>query len=417
MNTRSSTLSLLAVPDPTRPSSSSPAKICMHIVGAASADVRAMRAGTALAKAGFDISIIDVESQSTEENREGIRIKHMFVPKAFSATRFKRWSLFRAISLLIRGTLSLVTTSADIYHALDLPALPACYIAAIVRRKPVVFESYELPLSTLPPAEMGMSRRLLQALLALLLRHIIPRCTAVIVVSQPIVEEMRRRYQCSNLSLIRNIAPYQRVVKNDILRQKLGLAAHVRIALYQGYLQPDRGLDTLIQAAPFLEKDTVIVIMGKDKVGMLAELDALIASKGIAERVKIIPAVPYEDLLTWTASADIGLIIYTPDYSQNVQMMLPNKLFEFLTAGVPVLASPLEAVVDIITSYNIGYVVSSLAPASVGAAINAMLADQNALDRMRLNATRAAQEDLNWEKERQKLIQLYHDILKERSVV
>jgi O-antigen/teichoic acid export membrane protein len=42
---------------------------------------------------------------------------------------FKRWSLFRAISLLIRGTLSLVTTSADIYHVLDLPALPACYIA------------------------------------------------------------------------------------------------------------------------------------------------------------------------------------------------------------------------------------------------------------------------------------------------
>ncbi len=96
-------------------------------------------------------------------------------------------------------------------------------------------------------------------------------------------------------------------------------------------------------------------------------------------------------------------------------MMLPNKLFEFLMAGVPVLASRLEAVVDVITSYNIGYVVSSLAPANLGAAINAMLADQNALDRMRLNATRAAQEELNWEKEQQKLIQLYHNILKEHN--
>lgn len=283
----------------------------MHIVGAASADVRAMRAATALTKAGFDVSIIDIESeevQSTEENGEGIRIKHMFVPKAFSATRFKRWSLLRAISLLVRGTLSLVTTSADVYHALDLPALPACYIAAIVRCKPLVFESYELPLSTLPPSEMRMSRRLIQRLLALLLRHIIPRCRAIIVVSQPIVEEMCRRYQCSNLSLIRNIAPYRKVERSDILRQRLGLARHVRIALYQGYLQPDRGLSILIQAASFLEKDTVIVIMGKDKVGMRAELDALIASEGVAERVKIIPAVPYEDLLTWTASADIGWI-------------------------------------------------------------------------------------------------------------
>jgi glycosyltransferase involved in cell wall biosynthesis len=153
-----------------------------------------------------------------------------------------------------------------------------------------------------------MSQRLIQTLLALLLRHIIPRCIAVIVVSQPIAEEMCRRYQCSNLLLIRTIAPYRKVERSDILKQKLGLARHVRIALYQGYLQPDRGLGTLIQAAPFLEKDTIIVIMGKDKVGMRAELDALIASEGVAERVKIIPAVPYEDLLPWTASADIGWI-------------------------------------------------------------------------------------------------------------
>jgi glycosyltransferase involved in cell wall biosynthesis len=92
-------------------------------------------------------------------------------------------------------------------------------------------------------------------------------------------------------------------------------------------------------------------------------------------------------------------------------MMLPNKLFEFLMAGVPVLASSFEAVVVIIRSYDVGYVVSSLTPANVGAATNAMLADQNALDHMSRNAMRATQEELNWEKEQQKLIQLYRDIL------
>ena len=91
--------------------------------------------------------------------------------------------------------------------------------------------------------------------------------------------------------------------------------------------------------------------------------------------------------------------------------MLPNKLFEFLMAGVPVLTSSLEDVVDIIRSYDVGQVVSSLAPADIGTAINAMLTDQHALDRMRYNALKAAQEDLNWEKEQRQLVRLYHKIL------
>ena len=80
-------------------------------------------------------------------------------------------------------------------------------------------------------------------------------------------------------------------------------------------------------------------------------------------------------------------------------------------AGVPELASSLEAVVDTIRSYDVGCVVSSLAPADIGAAVNAMLADQYALDRMRCNAVSAAYANLNWEKEQQKLVRLYHGIL------
>jgi len=395
------------------PSTSSPIKVYMHVVGSASADVRAMRAGTALVKAGFNVSVLDVASEDTqlaEENREGMHIQHLLVPESFVATRFKRRTLFRAIVLCIRTTFRLINTQADIYHALDLPALPASYIAATVRHKPLVFESYELPLSTLPLAEMSVSRRLLQALVAFLLRHMMSRCAAVIVVSPSIEREMCKRYSCSTVSLVRNIAPYRKVPRSGKLREQLKLAPHMRIALYQGYLQPDRGLDLLVKAAPFLEKNVILVLMGEDRLGTQGKLEALIISEGVADRVKIIPAVPYTELLEWTTSADIGLIVYPQDYSPNVQMMLPNKLFEFLMAGVPVLASPLDDVVDIIRSYNVGHVVSSLAPTDIGTAINAMLADQHALDRMRSNALKAVQEDLNWEKEQQQLVHLYYGI-------
>ncbi len=189
----------------------------------------------------------------------------------------------------------------------------------------------------------------------------------------------------------------------------------MRIALYQGNLQPDRGLERLVQAARFLERDIVIVMMGKDMTGTRARLEAGIAREGVAERVKIIAPVPYKDLLDWTASADIGLIVYAADYSLNVQMMLPNKLFEYLMAGLPVLSSELPAVMDVISMYDVGEVVTSLGPKDIAAAINAMLADRETLARRHQNALNASQQELCWEKERQALISLYQNVLEKQK--
>jgi glycosyltransferase involved in cell wall biosynthesis len=151
--------------------------------------------------------------------------------------------------------------------------------------------------------------------------------------------------------------------------------------------------------------------MGQDAEGVQSQLEALIDSEGHADRVKIVPAVPYTELLDWTASADIGLIIFPLDRSLGLRMCLPNKLFEYLMAGLPILATPLDAVSDILSTYDVGRIVSSLPPADVGAAINAMMADAAARERMRHNALSAVQRDLCWEKERQQLISLYHRIL------
>ncbi|MFL5626078.1 MAG: glycosyltransferase, partial [Ktedonobacteraceae bacterium] len=145
------------------------------------------------------------------------------------------------------------------------------------------------------------------------------------------------------------------------------------------------------------------------------QLEALITSEAVADRVKILPPVPYADLLNWTASADIGLIIYSPDYSLNVRMCLPNKLFEYLMAGLPILASRLEAVSEVIRTYDVGQIVSSLTPEDIGAAINAMCADPEALAHMRCNALEVSQSELCWEKVKSHLIHLYQDILERRS--
>src|SRR5262249_22926166 len=149
-------------------------------------------------------------------------------------------------------------------------------------------------------------------------------------------------------------------------------------------------------------------IMGDTIQPVYAQLTALIASEQVADRVKIVPAVPYSELLDWTASADIGLVIYPSDYSLSVRFTLPNKLFEYLMAGRPVLASQLDAIADVIQTHGVGRIVPSVAPADIGAGINAMLNDKTALAQMQRKALDVAREEFCWERESHKIVDLYN---------
>lgn len=391
-----------------------PIKVCMHVLTTASTDARVMRAATALVEAGYAVSLVDIEDEGNHQREESMRrvcMKHVIVSRSFLSTRFDKWTLVRLARVFVRSALRVIRTPADIYHAHDVSALPACYIAACLHHKPIIFETHEMPLFERPLSEMGRSRRWLHKLLGGLLAHIVPRCAGIITVSPPIVEEIRRRYRVPEVTLIRSVPEYWAVAKSDRLRHYLGLKPEVRIALYQGNLQPNRGLDRLVRAATFLEQDIVIVMMGKNVGTTQDQLEALIASEGVADRVKILPPVPYAELLDWTASADIGLNVASPDYSLNVRYFLPNKLFEYLMAGLPVLTSPLEAMVDVVKTYDVGQVLSSLAPADIGEAMNRMLADPVGLAHQRSNALEAARNDFYWEKESLRLIHLYRSIL------
>lgn len=389
-----------------------PVAVCMHVLRDACHDVRAIRAGTALVQNGFDVSVIDIQhddARPAEEEVQGMHMKHLCIPDWYTSRRSQLWFFIRAVQVFILSIIRLIQSRADIYHASELTALPACAIVAALRQKPLIYESYELPLPR-PETSVGFWRKA-APLLRYFLAFVLPRCASVIATSPLHAQELQHSFHLNEVCLLRNIPPYKGVSKSDRLRQRLGLGPDVRIALYQGYIQLDRGLDKLVHAATFLEQNVVIVLMGDGPQELLAELESLIVSENVSERIKIIPPVPYEELLEWTASADIGLNVLPRDYSLSIQKCLPNKVFEYLMAGLPVLSSQLEAVVEILQSYDVGRIVVSTEPRDIGAAINAMLADQVALAHMSSNALQAVKHDLCWEQERNQLIRLYERIL------
>lgn len=389
-----------------------PIRVCMHY--AHKTDARVIRDAIALVEAGFIVTIVDFESdraKPAEEDIRGVHFKHIFMPSYFVSSRFKPWFLVKLVMVMVYGTIQLLREEADIYHAHVERALPACYIAARLRGKPFIIDMPELNLTN--PSYARWSK--LSVLARCMIRHMVSYSAGYITASPLYPQEFARLYGAKDVTFIRNVPPYKAVTKSNRLHRRLGLDPHVRIALYQGYLQPDRGLHLLVQAAPYLEKDIVIVMLGQSIKETLALLQSLIASEEVADRVKILPPVPYDELLDWTASADIGLTVLPADYSLSIRKCLPNKFFEYLMAGLPVLSSKLDAVEEMINTYNVGKIAPSLAPQDLGAAINEMLADRDSLARMSANALTVARQEFYWEKESQKLLHLYEKILSKQK--
>jgi glycosyltransferase involved in cell wall biosynthesis/SAM-dependent methyltransferase len=389
-----------------------PIKICMHVLAQGRSDaqvLRAMRSSSVLVEGGYAVSLVYVEVERNlpaQQEIDGISMQHLIVPDWHRSRRFEPWFLAVAVKTFILSILRLIRMRADIYHACELTALPACYIVSRLLHKSLIFEAFDLQLPV-PGTKIAFWRWIGATFYDLLL----PRCMGVIVTSPLHAREIGKRYHVPEITLVRNIPKYQAVQKTDRLREHLGLRLHTRIALYHGNIAFDRGLDRLIREARFLEPNIVIIMMGKGVGTTQTELEALILSEGVADRVRIIPPVPYQELFDWAASADIGLIVHKPDFSLNVQTLLPNKLFEYLMAGLPLLTSELGAVTEIVKSYGVGRIVTSVEPGAIAAAINAMMVDAAARGRMRQNALEAAKNDLNWEKESMQLIGLYEDVV------
>jgi len=233
---------------------------------------------------------------------------------------------------------------------------------------------------------------------------------AVITVSPSIVTWMRRRFRLRTApTLVRNI-PHRRAAVPDPdrgrLRELAGLPANARVIGYAGGVTTGRGLEETLEALTELGTDTHLVMLGYGDPSYVTRLFAQARELGVAERVHLVGPVPGPEVPMTLADADVA-VVYVRPICLSYRYSLPNKLFESINAGLPIVAADLPDTAAIVKGYGVGEVFGADRPDQLAAAIERVIAHEG---RYRDHAVAAA-DDLDWSHEATKLIDRYAQVL------
>jgi glycosyltransferase involved in cell wall biosynthesis len=176
--------------------------------------------------------------------------------------------------------------------------------------------------------------------------------------------------------------------------ERFGLAPDRDVVLYHGGLFPERGIEQLLLAIATVPTAD-LVLMGYG--ALEAELPRLIAASPAADRIHVMRAVPPEELHDWVAAADVAAMPIQPS-TLNHRLTTPNKLFEAMAAGVPVVASDLPGMATIVRETRCGVLCDPGDPGSIAGAIRTIL--EGPPDERRAygeRGARAARDTYSWE--------------------
>jgi glycosyltransferase involved in cell wall biosynthesis len=302
----------------------------------------------------------------------------------------KIWAINR------RFTQAALATEADVYHAHDLNTL---YVGTVCKRRTgakLVYDSHELATGR---NRMGT---LWRAWASYWERRGIPQADAIVMASPGYARHAARRYAIPAPTVVLNVPEAIEVEEGWDLRQELGIPYHHRVLVYQGSIQENRGIEQIIEAATLVEEAALVVIgYGYHRPA----LEQMVRRRGLAKSVRFFGPVPHRQLLYYTASADLGMcciVNSSPSYYHS----LPNKLFEYLMAGVPVVASDFPEMGGVVREEEVGEVCDPEDPDSIAAAIRRIVDDPERSARYRAHARRAAQR-YHWGVEKHRLLDVY----------
>lgn len=352
-------------------------------------DQRVNRTATTLKDAGYHVLVIGrVRRNSPELPARRYRSKRLRLI-------FEKGPLFYA-TFNLRLFWFLMWNHADILLANDLDTLLPNYLASRLKRIPLVYDSHEY-FTGVPELQ---HRPRIKNIWKKIERYIVPKLQFAFTVNQSIANLYREEYNIP-FEVIRNLPVNDEteVIQDKwTLRKTLDLPSDKTIYILQGAgINIDRGAEEAVEAMKFT--DGLLLIVGDGDV--VPQLKVLVSKLNLQDKVRFVPRQSPAILKRYTRAADAGITL-DKDTNINYRFSLPNKLFDYLQAGIPVIASDLPEVSRVIREYNAGWIAADHHPETIAALF------RNVTDKDKLAATlpgihRAAKE-LHWGKEKEKLL-------------
>lgn len=365
-------------------------KAIVSVINDLVTDQRVHKTCLSLIESGFDVMLIG------RRKNDSLPMGNRTYQTHRMQLVFEKGPLFYA-EYNIRLFFFLLFSRAKFLISNDLDTLLPNYIIHKIKGIPIVFDSHEYFTET---PEL-INRPVVQKVWKTIEKTILPRLKNIITVSDSIANLFNEEYGI-NVKVVRNI-PIQKNKTKLQTKEALGLPVDKKILLVQSAdLNIDRGLEELIEAMQFVE-GAILLIIGDG--GVLPILKQKTASLKIEEKIIFVPKQAFDKLYNFTIHANLGISI-DKDTNINYRFSLPNRLFDYIHANIPILASPLPEIKNIIDKYNIGETIENHNPKHIAEKIKAIISNDELLAYYKKNTIDAAQE-LNWETEKKVLEKIF----------
>lgn len=350
-------------------------------------DNRVHKVATTLLKSGASVTLIGrvISKNSPALNRQ--YNTHRF------KLLFKKGPLFY-LEYNFRLFLFLIFHRFDIIVSNDLDTLLGSYLASKLKFKKIVYDSHEY-FTEVPELT---NRQLPKKAWTLLERLILPKIKHAYTVCESIANVYNKLYGI-NMYVVRNV-PY----RYNYISTKAN-KTNIKTILYQGSLNMGRGLEHIIDAMQYIENAKLDIIGDGDITQQLKER---VKSKNLENKICFKGKIPFDELYKETQKADLGIAL-EENLGLNYYYALPNKLFDYIQARVPILVSPFPEMVNIIDKYNIGTSYNHSNPRNLAAKINDIFEQEDIYLKWKQNTEKAAQE-LCWENEEHVIMNIYYNL-------
>ncbi len=355
-----------------------------------------------LAGAGYQVTLVAV-ADFEEKVVDQVRILGLRQSRS-RGLRPLNW--YRVLRIAVRE-------QADVYHFHDPELLFVGSMIRALTKRPVIYdvhENYPQDILTKEWIPHGL-RKAMSQIFRVFEDNMAKRMDAVVVVNEHLAGRFRgksRVVTVSNYSRIDRFARGQPHTEEKSRRLR-------PYFVYAGRISDDRGIYECLEALRTLEDDADLVCAGR--IGHVSndEFRSLLDGAQSGTRFQYLGLLPYEDMPPLLSGAQAGLLCFQA--TPNNVLGTPNKLFEYMSAGIPVIASDFPFVRQVVSEADCGLLVQPDDVEQIALAMSHLLRNQQDAARMGRNGFRAASERYNWQMEEKKLLSLYGSLLESDQVI